>query len=256
MQLIDTHCHIHFPDYELDAEEVLGSAQAAGIGKLLCVGCTLPDSKLGVAFAQKHEGVWASIGIHPHEAARYVDDDEKLQSFRNLAGSPKVVAIGESGLDYHYMHSNKPEQEALLRFQLTVAQEQDLPLIFHVREAFDDFFAILSDFEGVRGVVHSSTANTATLDKILNRGLYIGLNGIMTFTKDAEQLQAARAVPLDRLLLETDAPFLTPTPYRGRICEPKHVLVTAEFLANLRGESLEDIATATTSNAKKLFNLS
>lgn len=255
MQLFDTHCHIHFPDYEIDPEEDIEAAKKAGVNRLLCVGCTLKDSELAVEMAARHENIWASIGIHPHEAKDYVENEELLQQFRELATKPKVVAIGECGLDYYYNHSSKEDQEELFRFQLTMAQEHDLPLIFHVRDAFDDFLAILSDFEGVRGVVHSFTADTTTLDKLLNLGFYIGLNGIMTFTKDQKQLEAAKAVPLDRLLLETDAPFLTPVPYRGTICQPKHVGDTAKFLSDLRGETLEELAAATTQNAKKLFKI-
>lgn len=254
-ELVDTHCHVHFPDYELDADQVIADAIDAGITRMICVGCTLADSKLGVEMAAKHRSIWASIGIHPHEAKLYVEDEKALQEFRDLASKPRVVAIGEIGLDYYYGHSPKEDQAEMLRFQLTVAQEHDLPVIFHVRDAFDDFFAILDDFEGIRGVIHSFTANRATLDKCLSRGLYIGLNGIMTFTKDQNQLDAARALPLNRLLLETDAPFLTPVPYRGTICQPKHVGVTAEFLSRLRGETLERICAETTQNAKALFKL-
>ncbi len=255
IELVDTHTHIHFPDYELDPEEVIIAAQKDGVTRLVCVGCTLKDSELAIDMAVRHDKIWASIGLHPHEAKDYVNDDVLLQQFRDLASNPKVVAIGECGLDYYYEHSSKEDQEKILRFQLTLAQEYDLPLIFHVREAFDDFFAILDDFEGTRGVVHSFTSDISTLDKILKRGLYIGLNGIMTFTKDKKQLDAAKAIPKDRLLLETDAPFLTPKPHRGTICQPKHVVVTAEFLSNLRGETLEELAAATTQNAKQLFKI-
>jgi TatD DNase family protein len=254
-EFVDTHCHVHFNDYELDADEVIADALNAGVTLMICVGCTLSDSKLGVKMAARHSSIWASIGIHPHEAKLYVEDEKALQEFRDLASKPRVVAVGEIGLDYYYNHSSKEDQAEMLRFQLTVAQEHDLPVIFHVREAFDDFFAILDDFKGIKGVIHSFTANKATLDKCLSRGLYIGLNGIMTFTKDQNQLQAAKAVPLNRLLLETDAPFLTPVPFRGTICQPKHVVSTAEFLANLRQESLEKLAAATTKNALTLFRL-
>jgi TatD DNase family protein len=254
-EFVDTHCHVHFNDYELDADEVIADALNAGVTLMICVGCTLSDSKLGVKMAARHSSIWASIGIHPHEAKLYVEDEKALQEFRDLASKPRVVAVGEIGLDYYYNHSSKEDQAEMLRFQLTVAQEHDLPVIFHVREAFDDFFAILDDFKGIKGVIHSFTANKATLDKCLARGLYIGLNGIMTFTKDQNQLQAAKAVPLNRLLLETDAPFLTPVPFRGTICQPKHVVSTAEFLANLRQESLEELAAATTKNALTLFRL-
>lgn len=255
MQFVDTHAHIHFPDYELDPDEVLAAAANDNVTKVLCVGCTLPDSKLGIEMAARHKNVWAAIGLHPHEGAEYISDDKALQEFRDLATKPKVVAIGETGLDYYYNNSPKEDQQKLLRFQLNLAQEFNLPLIFHVREAFSDFFAILDDFEGVQGVVHSFTGTMDEMNEILRRGLYIGLNGIMTFTKDSQQLEMAKAVPLSKLLIETDAPFLTPVPFRGTICQPKHVRVTAEFLASLRGETLADLANATTRNAEKLFGI-
>lgn len=256
VELFDTHCHVHFPDYVLDNEEVIKNAAEAGVKRLLAVGCTLADSQLGVEMASRHDNIWASIGLHPHEAKHYINDHEKLQQFRNLlVNMPKVVAIGECGLDYHYMHSSKEDQKKLFRFQLDMAVENDLPLIFHVREAFADFWHILDSYKGLRGVVHSFSSTRADLDEILARGLYVGLNGIMTFTKDNEQLQAAKAIPLQKLLLETDAPYLTPTPYRGTICEPKHVVVIAEFLSQLRNEELTALAEQTTSNARTLFGI-
>ncbi len=256
MNFVDTHCHIHFPDYALDPEQVIADAATEGVTKLLAVGCTLADSTLAIEMAERHKNIWASVGLHPHEAKHYINEHEKLQQFRNLiVGDNKVVAVGECGLDYHYMHSSKQDQQKLFRFQLDLAQEHNLPLIFHVREAFDDFWHILDEYTGLTGVVHSFSASRTDLDQILSRGLYVGLNGIMTFTKDSQQLEAAKAVPLDKILLETDAPFLTPTPYRGTICEPKHVRVTAEFVANQRGLELEQITAATTMNAKQLFGV-
>lgn len=258
-ELTDTHCHIHFPDYPLDPKLVVEDAKKAGVNRLLCVGCTIADSELAVEFAKRHDNIWASIGLHPHEGAIYVNDHKSLQKFRALAQDPQVVAIGETGLDYHYMHSPKKDQEKLLRFQLDVAIEHKKPLIFHVREAYDDFFKIYDEYarEGheLRGVVHSFSAGRKELNQILERGLYVGLNGIMTFTKDAEQLEAAKLVPLDKLLLETDAPFLTPSPFRGKVCEPKYVKVIAEFLGDLRGEPLGQLAQATSNNATTLFGL-
>lgn len=255
IELIDTHCHIHFTDYELDPDEVLTAAQTDGVSGVVCVGCTLEDSQGAVAYASKHKNVWASIGLHPHESSRYVHDHHALQQFHDLAGRSEVIAIGEIGLDYYYEHSAKEDQKKLLKFQLDVAKEHNLPLIFHIRDAFDDFWPIFDTYKGLKGVVHSFTATTIEVDQIVSRGLHIGLNGIMTFTKNEEQLKAAKAVPLDSLLLETDAPFLTPVPFRGKICQPKHVRVTAEFLSGLRGESLESLAAATTANAKRLFKL-
>ncbi|HTE22672.1 MAG TPA: TatD family hydrolase [Candidatus Limnocylindria bacterium] len=255
MQFFDTHCHIHFPDYQLDPEEVRAAAAKDGVTRLLCVGCTLADSKLAVRYAAERDGLWASIGLHPHEAKVYVNDPKALQQFRELADKPKVVAVGETGLDYYYQHSSREDQQKMLRFQLDLAVEHDLPLIFHVRDAFDDFWHVFDDYKNLRGVVHSFTATQKELSQALERGLYVGLNGIMTFTKQAEQLAAAKAVPLNRLLLETDAPFLTPHPFRGKICEPRHVKVTAVFLAELRGENLKELAVATTQNARDLFNI-
>ncbi len=252
---IDTHCHIHFADYELDPDQVLRDAVNSGVTKMICVGCTLEDSRAGIEFAQSHDGVWASIGIHPHEAKDYVGNSTALQSFRSLAAKPKVVAVGEIGLDYYYNHSDKVAQAKLLRFQLDVAVEHALPIIFHVRDAFEDFWKIFDEYQGIRGVVHSFTATTTELEQILERGLLVGLNGIMTFTKDSAQLAAAKAAPLEKIVVETDAPFLTPKPYRGTICQPKHVVQTAEFLSDLRGESPEHFARQTTLNAEALFSI-
>lgn len=255
MQFVDTHCHIHFEDYKLDPDETIKTAVDDAVTKMICVGCTLEDSKAGIEFVQSRNNCWASIGLHPHEGAVYADNPATLDEFAELASKPKVVAIGETGLDFYYNHSPKHHQIAVLEFQLDLAQKNDLPVIFHVRDAFDDFWPILDNFKGIRGVIHSFTASTAVLDKVLTNGLYVGLNGIMTFTNNEDQLAAAKAVPLEKLLLETDAPFLTPVPFRGKICQPKFVRVTAEFLSNLRGDSLEELAAATTTNAEILFNL-
>ncbi len=255
MQLVDTHCHIHLPEYPLDADAVRQAATDAGVTRLICVGCTLHDSQAAVAYAEHRDNVWVSIGLHPHEASRYVGDSHALQQFHDLATRPKVIAVGETGLDYYYDHSPREAQKKLLRFQLDIASEHNLPLIFHVRDAFDDFWQIFDEYHGLRGVIHSFSATPAILEQVLSRGLHVGLNGIMTFTKDVAQLEAAKKVPLDRLVLETDAPFLTPVPFRGKVCEPKHVAVTAEFLADLRGESVQELAAATTQNAQKLFTM-
>lgn len=255
LQFTDTHCHIQFADYPLDPDEAVKDAADEGVTKMIVVGCSLPDSQAAPEFAARHKGVWASIGLHPHEAARYVHDHHALQQFRDLVQLPKVVAIGETGLDYYYEHSPREDQKKILRLQLDLAVEHGLPLIFHVRDAFDDFWPVFDEYKGLRGVVHSFSSDKRDLEQVLSRGLYVGLNGIMTFTKRQEQLEAAKHVPLDRLLLETDAPFLTPYPYRGKICEPKHVRTNGEFLAGLRGESLEELARATTENAQKLFRL-
>ncbi len=290
MELIDTHCHVHEAQANLaagdpvrekwlnggkgDADAIIRDANNAGVTQLVCVGTDVADSMVAVNFVRTRPGTWASIGIHPHEAERYVNNKGSLDEFARLAAEPKieskVIAVGECGLDYYYNHSSKVAQEKILRFQIELALQHDLPLIFHIRDAFDDFWPIYDSYVDsygasnsatstkLRGVVHSFSAGSHELDDVLARGLYVGLNGIMTFTKDISprgQLAAAKAVPLDKLLLETDAPYLTPAPYRGKMCEPKHVRVTMEFLAALREESGPELAAATTTNARQLFDL-
>ncbi len=271
MQLFDTHCHIQESNVTSESKDLthekwakIGSpdpsvlieeARKSGVAHLMCVGCSFEDSERAVQTAAQHDNVWASIGIHPHEAQTHLDNPALLEAFAKLAADEKVKAVGECGLDYYYEHSPREAQEKILRFQLDLAQKHNLALIFHVRDAFDDFWPIFDEYEGLKGVIHSFSSDRKDLEQILARGLYVGLNGIMTFTKDPEQLAAAKAVPLEKLVLETDAPYLTPAPYRGTICEPKHVRVTAEFLADLRDESLEILADATTTNAHMLFDL-
>lgn len=255
LELVDTHCHIHFADYGIDPDKSILAANEAGITQLICVGTDVPESERAVEFVQTRLGCWAAVGLHPHEATRYAGDEQALRIIERLAGQPKVVAIGEVGLDYHYNYSPKREQRQLLHQQLALAQDRNLPLIFHVREAFDDFWTIIDEYEGLRGVVHSFTAHEEEMVQVLQHNFFVGFNGIMTFTKDPAQLAAVRTVPLEKLLLETDAPFLTPVPFRGKICQPEHLRVTAEFIAELRQESLSEVAAASTRNAQQLFKI-
>ncbi|HEY5550118.1 MAG TPA: TatD family hydrolase [Candidatus Saccharimonadales bacterium] len=255
MEFIDTHCHLQFEKYGDRQAEVLTDAARSGVKRLISVGTTLDDSQAAAELARTQKAVWATTGSHPHDALKFLANPNARKELKRLAQLPRVVAIGETGLDFYKQISAKDEQERALRAHIEVGLELGLPLAFHVRDAWADFWRVFDSFKGIEGVVHSFSTDSGHLDEILSRGLYIGLNGIMTFTKDHNQLEAARAVPLDKLLLETDAPFLTPAPFRGQICEPKHVLPIAEFLAELRGENLEELATATTANAVKLFNL-
>lgn len=268
VDLVDSHCHLHeieepltptherwFADKkERTAREVLDLAKSDGVNRMICIGTTLTDSELAVRFATEHDEVWASIGIHPHEAKSHLGSDIQ-RSFAALASMPKVVAVGECGLDYYYNHSSKQDQVALLRFQIELALEHNLPLSFHVRDAFDDFWPIFDNYDGIKGVLHSYTDDMMNLGKALERGLYIGVNGIATFARDEAKNVINRTIPLERLLLETDAPYLTPHPYRGKVCEPKHVRVTAEYIAELRGISLDKLAEITTANAENLFRI-
>lgn len=261
IELVDTHAHIHFEDYGPDPDEVLADARKVGVSKVMVVGCDLPTSKKGLEFAAKRSGVWAAVGIHPHEAKDFLSQANAKQQLSDLVmkklkqPAGKLVAVGECGLDYYYEHSPKAQQIELLEFQLDLAQKINLPVIFHVRDAHKDFWPIYDNFSGLKGVLHSFSATTKELDEGLKRGLYIGLNGIMTFTKDEAQLAAAKAVPRDRMVVETDAPYLTPKPLRGKVCKPEHVRLTAEFLAALREETVDEVAGYTSSNASQLFNL-
>jgi TatD DNase family protein len=270
MELLDTHCHIQSiggsggerytremwaKAPELTSDQVVADAYAAGVTRLICVGCDPADSQLAIDFVQAREGCWVSIGIHPHEAKDFAGDTQQLEVFAGLARQPKVVAIGECGLDFYRHHSPPAAQAEILRFQIKLALEHDLPLIFHVREAYDEFWPIFDEFSGVRGVLHSFTDSATNLEKGLARGLFIGVNGIATFTKDPAQLEIYRSIPLSNLVLETDAPFLAPTPYRGSINEPKRLAEVAEFLASWRGEDRQALAKVTTNNARQLFGI-
>jgi TatD DNase family protein len=270
LELVDTHCHIQSAGGrageratrdlwakapELTGEQLVRKAVDAKVTRLICVGCDLPDSRLAVEFAQAHENCWASIGVHPHEARQYAGKPPKLGDFEGLVKQPKVVAVGECGLDYYYGHSPKAAQREILQFQIELAVKYQLPLIFHVREAFDDFWPVFDSYQGLRGVVHSFTDSEVNLQKALERNLYVGVNGIATFTKDASQLETYRSIPLQKLLLETDAPFLTPSPYRGSINQPMQVGTISEFLASLRGEDRDELARVTTENARQLFGI-
>lgn len=267
MNFVDTHCHIQSIDQDrgeattrqlwskvdFSADKVIENANEERVTKMVCVGCDLDDSKLATEFVMRHKGCFASIGIHPHESKLYAGKAHLLEEFADLADKEKVVAIGECGLDYFYNHSDSKVQAELLHFQLELAQRSNLPVIFHVREAFKDFWPIFESYKGIRGVLHSFTDTIDTLDYALSRGLFIGVNGIATFAKEPKMQEMYRRIPLDRLLLETDAPFLTPTPYRGNINEPKYVATVAQYMAELTGKSMEEIAESTTANANLLF---
>lgn len=247
--LVDTHCHIHESDYPLPSEDVLLRAREAGVEKLICVGTSEKSSREAVQFAASHEGVYASIGVHPHDTKDGYD-------IASLVGSERLVAVGEIGLDYFYTHSPREVQINALEAQIQLALDHDLPIIFHVREAFADFWPIFDNFKGIRGELHSFTDTQANLEQGLKRNLYIGVNGISTFTKDETQKAMFAAIPVSSLLLETDAPFLTPTPKRGIVNEPAFVKHVATHHAAIRKMTLDELAKQTTANASALFTLS
>jgi TatD DNase family protein len=284
--LVDTHCHIHETGYPLDIGNVMTQARQAGVSKLMCVGTSEQSSIEAIAFATQHEHCYATVGVHPHDAKdgynRIVDlvrisaqspsqngfapgSIRAPASDRSLAADvltnetdrlpQTIVAIGEIGLDYFYTHSPRELQIKALETQLQLALDHNLPVIFHVRDAFDDFWPIFDNFSGLKGELHSFTDDRRNLEKGLERGLFIGVNGISTFTKDEAQQATFDLIPLDKLLLETDAPFLTPVPYRGKVNQPAYVRVIAEYHAQRRHISLKEIAATTTANATALFAL-
>ncbi len=246
---IDTHCHLHDTEFFGDERErVYAEAVAAGVVVMICVGTDLRSSRQAVDWAAAHEGCYAVVGVHPHEAK------DGITGIAELLGQPKVVGIGEIGLDYYYDHSPRRSQIDALEAQLQLAIDHDLPVSFHVREAYADFWPIYDNFR-VRGVLHSFTDSRATMQAALERGLVIGINGISTFTKDSAQQGLYRDIPLDTIVLETDAPYLTPAPYRGKINVPAYVRIVAEHQARLKEVDIDDVAATTTHTAKVLFGL-
>ena len=260
--LIDTHAHIHFDDFSGDLADVFSNARTSQVTSIITVGTSPQDSLKALEFVMSPETIamaqgiklYATAGIHPHEASLGRDG---LKVIGKLARDSKyqgvLVAIGECGLDYYRNNSPKAQQHDALEFQLQLAQELELPLVFHVRDAWKDFFEILKNYPKVRGVIHSFTGTTKEVEQALGFELYFGLNGIMTFTKEQAQLEAANIIPASRLLLETDCPYLSPAPMRGKRNEPSFVKYTGEFLSNLRAEDYTDIARQSSNNAKELF---
>lgn len=255
MQLVDSHCHLQFKGLKDRLGEVITDVKIAHVSKIICVGTSLNDSQQTIDLVQKYDNVWATVGAHPHDGADYLKDARAEEKLKQMLGRPKVVAIGEIGLDYYHAILPKKDQQKVLRSQIEMGLEASLPFIFHVRDSWSDFWRIYDSYSAKHGVVHSFSASADHLEEILSRGLYVSLNGIMTFTKDGSQLEAAKKIPAKRLLLESDAPFLAPKPFRGQTNEPKYIRNIAEFLAGLQGEKLEDLAQATTQNARELFGI-
>jgi TatD DNase family protein len=250
--LTDTHAHLQFKEFAGQVPAVLHQAAEAGVAKILTVGVDSDDSRRATELAATYELVWASVGIHPHAAD---EPAAAVDYLRDLAQRRKVVAIGECGFDFFRSQTSPEQQEKIVRLQIELALEMDLPVIFHVREAFERFFVVIRDYPGLRGVVHSFSGGPRELEQVMTAGLQVALNGIMTFTKDREQLEAARQVPIERLLLETDCPYLSPVPHRGKTNEPARVADIAAFVAELRGVRPEVLAERTSANAAELFNI-
>ena len=249
--LVDTHCHIHDKGcFELPPDETLTHMHENGVDKCIVIGTDPIDSVVARDFALKNAEVWWTYGYHPND---YDGNREKLeQDLKNAASdalkSPKLVAIGEIGLDYHFDGYNRQWQQYLLENMLQIAQNLKLPVSFHIRDAFDDFWPIFDNFHLPTSVLHSFSDNEENLQQGMKRGLYFGVNGLATFAK-------IPLAPLERIILETDAPFLTPKPFRGTINRPGYVKNIADWAAEYYGDDLDKIAQITTANAEKLFKI-
>lgn len=247
---VDSHCHVQ--DFD-DVDGVLDAAEEAGVGGVLVVGTDLEASRRAVDLAARRSSVWASVGLHPHEASRF---DEEWEALAELAREPRVVGVGESGFDLHHRHSPEGDQERAFRAHVALAGELGRALVIHTREAWPQTFRVLEE-EGVpsRTVFHCFTGGPAEAERALGLGAHLSFSGIVSFPGASEVREAAALAPLGRVLVETDAPYLAPVPHRGQRNEPRHVVRVGEALAGAAGTSAEEVASATTSTARALFDL-
>lgn len=261
MIFVDSHCHVDGAEFDEDRDEVIGRAKSAGVEMMLVIGTGEPDSgnfERAVALAEKHENIFAAVGVHPHDAKTY--DDQAENRLINLAKqSKKIVALGEIGLDFYYEHSPKDVQKTVFRKQIHLAKKLDLPIIIHSREADDETVEILRDEcsgESFRGGVMHCFGGTAQMARdLMDIGFLISFAGNVTFKRAENLREAARVVPLDRLLIETDCPYLAPIPFRGRRNEPAFVAETAKFLADFYAIELAELANRTTENFLEFFRI-
>lgn len=251
MRFTDSHCHLTMSDAPANLER----ARAAGVAGFVVPATKLDDSAQAVAVAEAHDDVWAAVGFHPHEAKDC--DGAAFADIERLAQRERVVAVGEAGLDYHYMHSPRTVQREVFMRHVALARRLDLPLIVHNRESTSDLLELLASGEaaGVRAILHSYTEDLDTARKLIEAGHSISFSGIVTFRNAGPLREVARALPHDRVLIETDTPFLAPVPHRGRDNEPAYVVSIAELLAGLWAVSLEEVAAQTTANFEAVFSV-
>ncbi|MCL2446351.1 MAG: TatD family hydrolase [Oscillospiraceae bacterium] len=247
INLFDSHAHYTSPRFDDDRAAVLAALPQQGVVGVLCCGTDVPDSRAAIALAEQYDYMFAAAGVHPHEATHGMD------GLCELLQHPKCMAAGEMGLDYHYDFSPRDVQQAIFTAQLELAHVMDKPVVIHCRDAFADTLAILREFAPLRGVMHCFTGSVEFMREILPLGLHIGLGGAVTFNNARKPIEVAAAVPLDRLLLETDAPYMAPVPHRGKRCDSTHIAVIAEKIAAVRGMDAQDLLDACADNAHTLF---
>jgi len=251
--IVDSHAHVSGSRFDEDRDEVLARARAAGVVGIVDVGCDLASSLVSLELARREPDVWATVGVHPHEAKHW--DESSAEALRELARDPKVVAIGETGLDFHYNHSPPEVQRATFRAQLRLALELDKPVVLHLRDGYDEALEIIAAEGGgaLRGVAHCFTGEARQAAAFAERGFAVSFTGVVTFKKAEEVRAAAKIVPEHLLMVETDCPYMSPMPLRGKRCEPAFVVHTAARIAKERGADPAALAEATARNAARIF---
>ena len=254
-ELFDTHAHLHFPDFEPDFDEVLRRARESGVRRIVTIGTDAETSRAAVAIAERDPEIWAAVGVHPHDADS--GDDALFAEIERLASSPRVVAIGEMGLDFFRNLSPRPVQDAVLRRQIALARSLRKPALIHCREAHAETLAVLAEerVSDVGGIMHCFSGDVEVARRCLDLGLLVSLAGPVTYPKPRDLPAVARFVPADRLVVETDCPYLPPQPYRGKRNEPAYLTITAARVADLRKESLDELGPRMADNARRLFGI-
>ena len=251
--LFDTHAHLNDPAFDEDRDALLLGLKEKGVEFVMNVGCCLDSSKDCIAMAEKYPFVYASVGSHPDSAAEI--NDEVLEQYRQMAKHPKVKAIGEIGLDYYYEDPSRDIQKKAFRMQMELVRETGLPVIIHERDAHDDGMRMVKEFKDVTGVFHCYSGSAEMARQLVEMGWYIGFTGVLTFKNARKAVETAQRIPLDRIVLETDCPFMAPEPFRGKRNDPGYLFRMAEKLAEIRGISTEEAIAATTENAKRLYRI-
>ena len=251
--LFDTHAHYYDRAFDADRDEVLSALPGSGVGLVLCPGCDLPTSREAIALAERYPHVYAAAGIHPEDALNLPEN--WLTELERLTRHPKVKAIGEIGLDYYWKEVPRDLQKEVFRAQLTLATQLNLPVIVHDREAHGDCLSIVQDFPQVRGVFHCYSGSTEDAKQLVKWGWHLSFTGTITFKNARKAPEVIQAVPLERLMVETDAPYMAPTPYRGKRCDSRYVYRMAETIAEIKGLPVEEVVRITTENGKRLFGI-
>ena len=251
--LFDTNAHLNDPDFDEDREELMAGLADKGIGLVMNAGCSLESSRDIIKLAECYPWLYASVGSHPDSADEV--NEGVIEEYRKLCLHEKVKAIGEIGLDYHYEDIPREIQKNAFRMQMQLAKELDMPVIIHEREAHDDGMRIVREFPGVTGVFHCYSGSAEMARQLVNLGWYIGFTGVLTFKNAHKAVETAAGIPLDRIVIETDCPFMAPVPYRGKRNDPGYLPLMAEKLAEIRGITPEEAAKITTENAKRLYRI-